>query len=73
VKRVNLSISVSQPNNNDFARNIYGRLNSTIHRLNNGVEDSAEKKLGCLGICLSEKAAYSLHQMQREETYQRQY
>ena len=70
---VNRSISVSLPKNNDFARNIHGRLSSTIHRLNNGVADSAEKKLGCLGIRLSEKAANSLHQMQREETYQRQY
>jgi hypothetical protein len=67
------SISVSLPKNNDFARNIHGRLSSTIHRLNNGVADSAEKKLGCFAIRLSEKAANSLQQMQREETYQRQY
>jgi Na+/phosphate symporter len=53
---------VSLPKNNDFARNIHGRLSSGIHRLNNGVADSADKNLVFLGIRLSEKAANSLYQ-----------
>ena len=70
---VNRAISVSLPKNNDFSRNIHGRLSSTIHRLNNGLGVSLVEKLGCVGVRLSKKTSQSLHQMQREEMYQRRY
>lgn len=70
---VNRSISVSLPKNNDFSRNVHGRLGSTIHRLNNGIADSAEKKMEHMGVQLSDKTLNSLQQMQREEAYQRDY
>lgn len=70
---VNRAISVSLPKNNDFSRNIHGRLSSTIHRLNNGLADSLVAKLDRVGVRLSKKTSQSLHQMQREETYQRHY
>ena len=48
---VNRSLSVSLPkNNNDFPRNVHGRLHSTIHRLNNGIVVSAEEKLEKVGV-----------------------
>ena len=70
---VNRSISVSLPKNNDFGRNAEGRLASTIHRLNNGVADSAERKLNEVGVNLSEDTRHSLRQMQREKEYQKEY
>ena len=56
------------PKNNVFPSNVHGHLSSTIHRLNNGITGSAEKKLDRMGVHLSEKATYSLQQMQKEET-----
>ena len=47
---VNRSLSVSLPKNNDFSRNVHGRLHSTIHRLNNGIAVSAEEKLEQVGV-----------------------
>ena len=47
---VNRSLSVSLPKNNDFPRNVHGRLHSTIHRLNNGIAVSAEEKLEKVGV-----------------------
>ena len=70
---LNRSISVSLPKNVNFSKNVTGRLASTIHRCNNGVQDSAEKKLAAVGVQLSMRAKSALNGMQKEETYQKAY
>jgi hypothetical protein len=70
---VNRSISVSLPKNVNYSRNVHGRLSSTIHRLNNGLCNSAVEKLSCMGVTLSPKPLRSLKKMEQEQEYQKSY
>ncbi len=66
-------INVSLPKNVNYSRNMVGRASSTIHRLNNGPGASAITKCANSGVILSSRAAHSLHQIDRESAYQKEY
>ncbi len=62
----NRSLSVSLPKNVNFSRNMAGRASSTIHRLNNGLGESAILKCENSGIELSPRVEKCLRSMDRQ-------
>lgn len=70
---VNRAISVSLPKNVNYSRNVHGRLASTVHRLNNGLAESASEKLKCVGVQLSPRTKSALKSMERAENYHKEY
>ena len=70
---VNRAISVSLPKNTKYGRNVFGRLGSTVLRLNNGVATSTKMKARRLGIRLSDRCTKAFQQMQAEDEYQKKY
>lgn len=70
---INRSFSVSLPKNVNYSRNVYGRVASTVHRLNNPVGESVIKKMEHVGVALSPRTKRGLYSIQRQATYQKQY
>lgn len=70
---VNRAMSVSLPKNVNYSRNVYGRVASTVHRLNNKVANSTVSKLRHFGVSVSPKTKRSLDAMQKQDTYNKAY
>ena len=65
--------SASLPKNNDFARNMEGRLHSFIHRSNNLPGTSSAQKCEHLGIQVSESTQQLLNKMDDKSKYHKNY
>ncbi|KAK3105143.1 hypothetical protein FSP39_018102 [Pinctada imbricata] len=65
--------SVSMPKNNDFARNMEGRLHSFIHRSNNLPGTSAIQKCEFMGIEITNSTVEQLNKMDKRSKYYKAY
>ena len=69
----NRSINIGLPKNVNYSRNIKGRLASTILARNNGPGSSMISKTENVGLELCDNVKNSLHQMDNESEYHKQY
>lgn len=67
--------SASLPKNVNYSRNVYGRVHSAAHRLNNLVGNSLHEKLEAVGAPVPRggRVAKSINQMQKGQIYHRTY
>ena len=72
---IHRAYSSSLPKNVKYSRNVFGRIHSTVHRLNNKIGDSLHIKLEKVGaeITKGSVVAKSIQSIQRESEYQTSY